>query len=199
MDSSVALLLAKRNGHEVLSLGIDYGQAHAVEMEYAQRFCDSRGILRRVLTVRWDMPALGVPVNRSIAQMRSRGPSPAFLPARNAVFLTLAVAEAAGVGAREVHLGVNALDYSGYPDCRPEFLAAFEAMIAQAMPDPPAIVAPLVHLTKPQIAQLARELGIRRDETWSCYDPQGDAGAVVPCGICDACRLHAYAWDGVEG
>jgi 7-cyano-7-deazaguanine synthase len=122
-------------------------------------------------------------------------PSAAFVPARNAVFLALAAAEAAGIGAREVHIGVNALDYSGYPDCRPQFIAAFEAMLAQAMPAPPRIVAPLLTMSKPQIGALARELGLGPGDTWSCYDPQYRSGGVQPCGVCDACKLHAHAWE----
>jgi 7-cyano-7-deazaguanine synthase len=195
MDSSVALLLARRDGREPLSLGINYGQLHSVELLYAAALCRRESIVRRVLEVKWDMPATGIPRNRELDEMRSAGPSPAFLPARNAVFLVLAAAEAAGIGASEIWLGVNALDYSGYPDCRPEFLAAFEAMLARAMPDPPKLVAPLVDKTKPQIATLARELGIAPGDTWSCYDPQLGAAGVTPCRICDACRLHAYAWE----
>ena len=194
MDSSVALLLARREGRDPLSLGFDYGQRHSVELMYAARLCDREGIARRVLEVKWDMPQTGVPRDREIDEMRSAGPSPAFLPARNAVFLVLAAAEAAGIGATELWLGVNALDYSGYPDCRPEFLAAFEEMLARAMPGPPKVVAPLVERTKPQIAALARELGIGEGDTWSCYDPQIGAAGVTPCNICDACKLHAYAW-----
>ena len=194
MDSSVALLLARREGCDPLSLGIDYGQRHSVELLYASRLCERERIPRRVLEVKWDMPQTGIPRNRELDEMPRAGPSPAFLPARNAVFLVLAAAEASGGGANELWLGVNALDYSGYPDCRPEFLAAFEEMLARAMPDPPRVVAPLVERTKPQIAALARELGIGPGDTWSCYDPQlGEAG-VTPCRVCDACKLHAYAW-----
>jgi 7-cyano-7-deazaguanine synthase len=195
MDSSVALLLARRDGRDPLSLGIDYGQRHSVELLYAARLCEREGIPRRVLEVKWDMPQTGIPRDREVDEMRSAGPSPAFLPARNAVFLVLAAAEAAGVGASELWLGVNALDYSGYPDCRPEFLAAFEEMLARAMPDPPRVVAPLVEHTKPQIAALARGLGIGPGDTWSCYDPQLSDEGVTPCRVCDACKLHAYAWE----
>jgi 7-cyano-7-deazaguanine synthase len=181
----------------VLSLGFDYAQLHSVELLYAAALCAKHGIPRRVIRVEWDKPAsLGVPRHRDLAEM-AQAPSAAFLPARNAVFLTLAAAQAAGVGARELWLGVNALDYSGYPDCRPEFLAAFEAMLAAAMPDPPRLAAPLVHKTKPEIAALARNLGLARGETWSCYDPQLAADGVRPCAVCDACKLHSHAWDGL--
>jgi 7-cyano-7-deazaguanine synthase len=188
--------MAQRTGAQVLSLGFDYGQAHSVELLYAAALCRKHGIARRVIRVEWDKPPLGVPRHRSLEEM-GREPSAASLPARNAVFLVLAAAEAAGVGAGELWLGVNALDYSGYPDCRPEFLAAFRAMLAAALPDPPQVIAPLVDRTKPEIAALARELGLGRDESWSCYDPQLGPTGVSPCGVCDACKLNDYAWAAV--
>jgi 7-cyano-7-deazaguanine synthase len=194
LDSSVALLLAAQAGRPVLSLGFDYAQLHSVELLYAAALCGKHGIPRRVIRVEWDKPAgLGVPRHRSLEEM-SATPSSAFLPARNAVFLTLAAAQAAGVGATELWLGVNALDYSGYPDCRPKFLAAFEVMLAAAVPAPPRVVAPLVSKTKPQIAELAHTLGIGPGETWSCYDPQLTPAGIQPCAVCDACKLHAHAW-----
>ena len=193
MDSSVALLIAQQSGASVLSLGFDYAQAHSVELLYAAALCRRHAIPRRIIRVEWDKPVLGVPTGRSFEEMGS-SPSSAFLPARNAVFLTLAAAEAAGVGAGELWLGVNALDYSGYPDCRPEFIEAFQAMLAAAIPQPPLVVAPLIDKTKPQIAALARELGLERGETWSCYDPQLGQWGVSPCEICDACRLNELAW-----
>src|SRR5688500_3445787 len=104
MDSSVALLLARREGREPLSLGIDYGQLHSVELLYAAALCAREGIPRRVLEVKWDPPATGIPRNRELDEMRTGAPSPAFLPARNAVFLVLAAAQAAGAGASELWL-----------------------------------------------------------------------------------------------
>jgi 7-cyano-7-deazaguanine synthase len=193
LDSTVCLLLARQHGREVASLGINYGQRQQIELEYASRQCARFGIERRVVNVDWQKPEIHVPKDRTVAEMKA-GIAPTFLPGRNAVFLALACAEAAGTGASEVWLGVNAVDFSGYPDCRGSFLEAFRAMWKEAVPTPPRIVAPLVQLSKPQIAALAGELGLKAGETWSCYAPEEKNGAIVPCGHCDACLLHAHAW-----
>ena len=188
------MLMALRKGRKVLSLGIDYGQRHRIELEYARHQCEKFGCPRKILRVEWDKPILHVPLDRKIEKMR-RSISPAFLPARNAVFLTLACAEAAGFGAREVWIGANVVDYSGYPDCRPEFISAFQKMIRVAVPGGPKILAPLLHMTKPQIARKAHQLGLRRGDTWSCYQPVISVTGIQSCGRCDACVLHRHAWD----
>lgn len=185
--------MAAEAGREVVSLGIDYGQRHHVELEYARAQCRARGIERRVLRVEWDKPADEVPVGRTMEEMRS-GIAPTFLPGRNAVFLTLACAEAAGIGAGEVWIGVNAVDFSGYPDCRPAFIEAFTAMMALAIPDGPAIIAPVIHRSKAEIAAEGRRLGLAPGDTWSCYQPRMTARGLSPCGACDACVLHDHAW-----
>jgi len=193
LDSTVCLLLARREGRVPRSLGISYGQRHDVEMDFAARQCRDFGIERHVLDVAWQKPDIYIPRDRSVDEMKA-GIAPTFVPGRNAVFLALACAEAAGIGATEVWLGVNAVDYSGYPDCRQSFLDAFAAMWAEAVPNPPRIVAPLVTLTKPEIAALARELGLKHGDTWSCYAPDTSSGEAKPCGHCDACLLHTHAW-----
>jgi len=193
LDSTVCLLLAKREGRIPRSLGISYGQRHDVEMEFAAKQCRDFGIERHVLDVAWQKPEIYIPRDRSVDEMKA-GIAPTFVPGRNAVFLALACAEAAGIDATEVWLGVNAVDYSGYPDCRQSFLDAFAAMWAEAVPNPPRIVAPLVTLTKPEIAALARELGLKHGDTWSCYAPDTSSGTPQPCGHCDACLLHTHAW-----
>lgn len=196
LDSTVCLLLARKHGRVPYSLGISYGQRHAVEMTYAAEQCARFGIERHVVDVGWKKPDIEIPKDRSVAEMKA-GIAPTFVPGRNAVFLAIACAEAAGIGATEVWLGVNAVDYSGYPDCRESFLGAFRTMWAEAVPNPPRIVAPLVTLTKPAIAALALDLGLRRGDTWSCYAPEPGVGvdaAPVPCGRCDACLLHDHAW-----
>ncbi len=193
LDSTVCLLLAKKHGRTPRSLGIAYGQRHDVELAYAAKQCERFGIDRHVVEVAWAKPEIHIPTDRSVAEMKA-GIAPTFVPGRNAVFLALACAEAAGVGATEVWLGVNAVDYSGYPDCRESFLQAFRAMWAEAVPNPPRIVAPLVKLTKPEIAALARDLGLKHGDTWSCYAPNLSGPAPAPCGHCDACLLHTHAW-----
>ncbi|MBX7198663.1 MAG: 7-cyano-7-deazaguanine synthase QueC [Rhodospirillaceae bacterium] len=194
LDSTVCLLLAKFKGRTPVSLGIAYGQRHDVELSYAAAQCARFGIERRMIDVGWTRPDIEIPKDRSVAEMKA-GIAPTFVPGRNAVFLALACAEAAGVGAEEVWLGVNAVDYSGYPDCRESFLQSFRAMWAEAVPNPPKIVAPLVTLTKPEIAALARDLGLAPGETWSCYAPDMSGAKPAPCGHCDACLLHNHAWD----
>ena len=193
LDSTVCLLLARARGRDAYSFGINYGQRQQVELDYANRQCERFGIQRRIADVSWQKPEIHVPKDRTVAQMKA-GIAPTFLPGRNAVFLALACADAAGTGATEVWLGVNAVDFSGYPDCRGSFLDAFRAMWGEAVPNPPRIVAPLVNLSKPQIAKLADELGLKPGETWSCYAPEEKNGVTVPCGHCDACLLHGHAW-----
>ena len=198
LDSTVCLRLAQSKGRTPLSLGIAYGQRHDVELSYANAQCARFGIERRVIDVGWTKPEIDIPKDRSVAEMKA-GIAPTFVPGRNAVFLALACAEAAGVGAEEVWLGVNAVDYSGYPDCRESFLQSFRAMWAEAVPNPPRVVAPLVTLTKPEIAKLAGDLGLKKGETWSCYAPDLSGAAPAPCGHCDACLLHNHAWDAAAG
>ena len=194
LDSTVCLLLAKEAKRDVLSLGIDYGQRHRIEMEYAAGQCSRFDIARRVLRVEWDKPLRNVPLNRSLEDMRSVV-STAFLPGRNALFLTLACAEAAGIEAGEVWVGINSIDFSGYPDCKPEFLDSFTRMIVDAIPNGPKVVAPLMARTKLEIAREAQRLGLRRADTWSCYRPQLTHVGLVPCRECDACVLHDHAWN----
>lgn len=197
LDSTVCLLMAMEAGREVVSLGIDYDQRHRIELEYAKSQCSKYAVERRMLRVQWEKPARQVPKNRSLNEIRTNE-SPAFLPGRNAVFLSLACAEAAGIGAAEVWIGVNAIDFSGYPDCRPEFIDTFKAMIHEAIPNNPEIIAPLIEMSKPQIASEARRLGLLPGDTWSCYQPLFTPKGITPCEKCDACILHTYAWHGDE-
>ncbi len=193
LDSTVCMLLALERNRQVTSLSVDYGQRHAVELEYAQRQCDRFGIDRRVISVRWDKPTRPIPVARPISEM-SASISPAFLPGRNIVFLSLACAEAAGLNAEEVWIGVNSIDFSGYPDCTPEFVDAYRSAIRAGMRPGPTIVTPLQSMAKKEIAKEAYRLGLRPGDTWSCYQPQQAADGVRPCGQCDACLLHEHAW-----
>lgn len=193
MDSTVCLLMAREQGRDVLSLGIDYKQRSRIELDYASRLCLRFGIPRRVLSVEWDKPERHIPKHRQPEEM-SHTISPAFLPGRNAVFLTLGCAETTGIGASEVWIGINSIDYSGYPDCRVEFVRAFQTMIDLAIPVSPRIMAPLLNLSKPEIAREANRLGLKEDDTWSCYTPVKNQSGIRPCGQCDACILHAWAW-----
>jgi 7-cyano-7-deazaguanine synthase len=193
LDSTLCLLMAKEAGRDVVSLGIDYGQRHRIELEYALVQCHKYNVQRRVLRIEWDKPDRDMPTGRSLDEIRS-GISSAFLPARNAVFLALACAEASGIDAEEVWIGVNAVDFSGYPDCRPEFIDSFKTMINTAVPGGPLIVAPLIEMSKPAIAAEAKRLGLAPSDTWSCYQPKFTNQGISPCGQCDACILHDHAW-----
>jgi len=196
LDSTVCLLLALEQGREAISLGFDYGQKSRTELEYAIRLCKRFNVSRKVLNVSWDKPDREIPVNRKISEI-GKDVSSAFLPGRNVVFLVLGCAEAAGIGASEVWIGINSIDYSGYPDCRPEFLEQFKKMIKMAIPDGPEIIAPLISLSKPEIAKEAHRLGIHPGETWSCYRPVLTENGYKPCEECDACILHKYAWKNI--
>jgi 7-cyano-7-deazaguanine synthase len=193
MDSTVCLYAAHEAGHEVVSLGIDYGQRLAIEMMFAERHCAHLGIRREVVQVHWNKPERDIPLNRAINAMPA-SVSPAFLPSRNIVFLAVASAHAAGLAADEVQIGLNSVDYSGYPDCTVEFFEAFKAMLAVGNPKGPSLTAPLLRTSKREIAARAQSLGLSECDTWSCYRPQFRDGRVEPCHQCDACRLHAYAW-----
>lgn len=193
LDSTVCLLLARQSDREVVSLGIDYGQRHHIELDYAQAQCRTWNIERRLIRVNWDKPARPIPTDRPLAAIRAT-PSPAFLPGRNLVFLALACAEAAGLQAGEVWLGVNAVDFSGYPDCTPDFIQAFRSTVTLAFRGGPQIHTPLIAMTKPEIAATALQLGLHSGDTWSCYQPRLTPTGVSPCHKCDACVLHDHAW-----
>ncbi len=197
LDSTVCLLMAIEKGYQPISLGIDYNQRHIIETQYAFAQCKSLNIPRKLIKVSWDKPSREIPLNRTLEEIKS-GVSSAFLEGRNIVFLSLACAEAAGLKASQIWIGVNSLDYSGYPDCRPEFLNSFENMISLGFPNGPAIVAPIIEMTKPEIAMKADELGIKKGDTWSCYRPSVTSEGIKPCGECDACVLHDHAWKSIQ-
>ena len=197
MDSTTCLYAAKAEGHEVFSLGVDYGQRLSVELMFAHRQCEVISAPRQVAQVHWAKPERSIPLNRNVSRMPETI-SPAFLPARNVVFLSVAIAHAAGIGADEVQIGLNCVDYSGYPDCTVEFFESYKAMSTIANPGGAAITAPLLRMSKREIALRAKELGIGEHDTWSCYRPQISESGVSPCGECDACVLHAHAWEGVR-
>lgn len=198
LDSATAAAVARRDGFELHALTVRYGQRHEREVEAARRVARSLGVARHVeLDV--DLAAFGgsaltgsgeVPKDRPI---EAEAIPSTYVPARNLVLLSLALAWGEAAGARDIFIGVNALDYSGYPDCRPEFVEAFErtarlATRAGVEGTSFSIRAPLILLTKAEIIRLGVELGVDYSLTWSCYDP---APGGVPCGRCDSCHLRA--------
>jgi 7-cyano-7-deazaguanine synthase len=197
LDSATAAALARREGWTLHGLTVRYGQVHAVEIEAARRVATALGLARHVeLDV--DLRAFGgSALVGDGAIPKDRGDAPeipaTYVPARNTVLLSLALAWAEVVGAERIVIGVNALDYSGYPDCRPEFIAAFEYLASLATRAgvegrPLQVWAPLQHLSKAAIIRLGMELGLDYALTHSCYDPRPDGR---PCGHCDSCHIRA--------
>jgi 7-cyano-7-deazaguanine synthase len=193
LDSTTCLYHAHALGHETISLGIDYGQRLRVELIFADLQCRQKQIERQVIEVKWTKPERTIPLDREVDDIRAHA-SPAFLPGRNLVFLTLGSAHAAGIGMDEVWIGINSIDFSGYPDCTQEFVESYSIASRVGIPGGPVVRAPLMNKTKPEIASMAYTLGIRPGDTWSCYRPKVSEGVVAPCGRCDACKLHEYAW-----
>jgi 7-cyano-7-deazaguanine synthase len=195
LDSMVTAAIARERGFSVLALTVDYGQRHRVELEAAARIAaslaDDHAIVKMDLT-RFGGSAL----TDDIAVPKSgvgAGIPVTYVPARNTVLLSLSLAWAEAAGARDLFIGVNALDYSGYPDCRPEFVAAFEKLANLATKagvegEGFKVHAPLQNMTKADIARESARLGLDAGMSHSCYDPSEDGRA---CGLCDACRLRA--------
>jgi 7-cyano-7-deazaguanine synthase len=200
LDSATTLAIAKEEGYEVFTLSFRYGQRHEIEIASAQQVAKSFGVSEhRVIEI--DLRGFGgsaltdaidVPKNRGQDEMASGIPV-TYVPARNTIFLSYALAWAEVIGAPDIFIGVNALDYSGYPDCRPEFIIQFEKLAQVATKAGVEgthyqIHAPLIEMTKEQIIREGTKLGVQFSLTTSCYDPALDGGA---CGECDSCLLRA--------
>lgn len=197
LDSTTALAVARSVGHACHALTVKYGQLHEVELAAAKRVASALGAIEhRVVEVDLSPLAssalttkgIAVPKDRSLDEIGAPGDLPVtYVPARNTVLLSLALAWAESLGARDIYLGVNVLDASGYPDCRPEFVRAFEALAQVATRAGGfRIHAPLIQLSKAGIIELGQRLGVDYSLTHSCYDPVNDAA----CGRCDACALR---------
>lgn len=210
LDSATCLALARREGYVCYALSFDYGQRHSVELEAAARVARSLGAERhQVVEIGLDKfggsaltADIAVPKARSLEAMSEAIPL-TYVPARNTIFLSLALAWAEVLESSDIFIGVNALDYSGYPDCRPEFIEAYERMANLATRAGVEgrtrlrIHTPLIRLSKAEIIRLAAELGVPFALTHSCYDPRPDGS---PCGECDACLLRrkGFAEVGIE-
>jgi 7-cyano-7-deazaguanine synthase len=201
LDSSTVAAIAKAEGYDVYALTVRYGQVHAREVEAARNVARAVDAVRhveldldlRTIAVSALTGASAVPKDRT----QDETIPATYVPARNTIFLSLALAWAESLGAADVFIGVNALDYSGYPDCRPEYIAAFERLARLATKAgvggaPITIHAPLIHMTKAQIIRRGAELGVDYGLTHSCYDPLPDGR---PCRHCDSCVLRAKGFD----
>lgn len=210
LDSATVAAIAQAEGRAVYALSVDYGQRHRFELEAARRVAAALNVaghwLQTIDLAQFGGSALtadiAVPKGREAEEMASGIPV-TYVPARNTVLLSLALALAEVVEAEEIYVGVNAIDYSGYPDCRPEYIEAFERMARLATKAGVegklrlSIRAPLIQLSKAQIIQRGTELGVNYALTHSCYDPDEQGR---PCGLCDACqlRLRGFAEAGLS-
>ncbi|CAM8649885.1 COG0603 Predicted PP-loop superfamily ATPase [Acidimicrobiia bacterium] len=210
LDSTTCLAIAKSEGFTPVALSFRYGQRHTVELDCAAEIAASEGVEHLIADI--DLAAFGgsalidaslaIPKHESLEELAAEDPGNSgvpitYVPARNTIFLSFALAVAEVRGSSDVYIGVNAVDYSGYPDCRPEFVEAFQSMAnlatrAGVEGDPLVIHTPLIAMTKRQIVQLGAELGVDYSRTSTCYDPGADGGA---CGHCEACLLRARGFD----
>ena len=205
LDSMVTAGLAREAGYRINALTIDYNQRHRREIEAARAIATDLGAERHIV-LPLDLRQFGGSALTDDIAVPKEGVGDdipvTYVPARNLVFLSLTLAWAEALSSRDIFIGVNALDYSGYPDCRPEFIAGFEnlanlATKAGAEGENFTVHAPLQHLGKAEIAREAIRLGLDPAMSWSCYDPQPDGR---PCGLCDSCRLRraGFASAGLE-
>ena len=204
LDSTTVLAIAKGEGYEPYALSFRYGQRHEVELEAARRVAASQGVARHVIA-EIDLRVFGgsaltadidVPKHDTSSELGDEIPS-TYVPARNTIFLSFALAYAETVGAQDIFIGVNALDYSGYPDCRPEYIAAFQQManLATRVGVEGAtltIHSPLIAMTKAEIVRAGSALGVDYGLTSSCYDPNQTG---QPCGRCDSCLLRLKGFE----
>lgn len=209
LDSSTVLAIAQSEGYSVYAISFRYGQRHQLELACAARIAQAANVTRHVI-VEIDLSQFGgsaltaaidVPKHDSADQIGTDIPV-TYVPARNTVFLSLALAYAESIGATDIFLGVNALDYSGYPDCRPEYIRAFETMAnlgtkAGVSGSTIRLHTPLIQLTKAEIIQRGLQLGVDYSQTSSCYDPLPTGQA---CGHCDACllRLRGFSQNNIK-
>jgi 7-cyano-7-deazaguanine synthase len=207
LDSSTVLYAAKANNIDCYALSFDYFQRHRQELDAAIAIAQAAGVVEHQIVTfdlrRWGGSALtdnslALPTHRSVAEMSSEIPI-TYVPARNTIFLSFALSYAEAIGAEQVHIGVNQLDYSGYPDCRPDFLAAMQEVFRLGSKQgregiPIEIVASLVDRRKVEIVQMGQALGVPWAKTWSCYSEGGQTSPPVACGICDSCQLRLAAF-----
>lgn len=209
LDSTTTLAIAQQEGFDVYALTFRYGQRHQHEISLAQQIAKQAGVAQHIIA-EIDLRSFGgsaltsdvpVPKGRALEEM-STGVPVTYVPARNTIFLSFALAWAEVLGASDIFIGVNALDYSGYPDCRPEYIAAYEKMANLATKagvegqQHIKIHTPLIHLSKGEIIKCGLEIGVDYSQTSTCYDPSLEGAA---CGQCDACllRLKGFAENGI--
>ena len=197
LDSTTTLFLALSRGYKVSCLIFDYGQRHKKEIARAKKIASRQGCRYKLIKFKLPWPAgalvdekTKIPLDRNLRQISKRIPA-TYVPARNTIFLSFALSWAEAIGAGAVFIGANSIDYSGYPDCRPNYFSAFRKLAGLATKSGPGrakikILTPLDSKSKAQIVRMGKKLGVRFEETWSCYK-----GTEYPCGKCDSCQLRA--------
>lgn len=203
IDSSTTLAIAKAEGYECYALSFDYGQRHRVELLSAKRVAEAIGV-KEHLVISFDLRKIGGSALTSDMEMpegEQRDIPVTYVPARNTIFLSFALAWAEVLECPNIFIGANVVDYSGYPDCRPEYLQAFEKMANLATKVSVEgkihfkIHAPLLYMTKAEIIKKGIELGLDYSLTWSCYDPQGEPENPIPCLKCPSCLLRIRGFE----
>ena len=221
LDSTTTMAVAHSEGYELYALSFDYGQRHVIELDRAKLNADAIGV-KKHLVINANLRDIGgsaltsdieVPKESAIEQKCNSAEEKetvipvTYVPARNTIFLSFALGWAEVLEAEAIFIGANAVDYSGYPDCRPEFIKAFEEMANLATKVSVEgkikfrVHAPLIDLTKAEIIMKGAELGVDLSSTWSCYDPvKEEGGGYLPCGSCDSCRIRAKGFEeaGIE-
>ncbi len=193
LDSATTLAMACNQGFDCLALAVDYGQRHNSELAAAQRVCDSQGVPLKVLHVNLrQIGGSALTDDIDVPTTETTGIPVTYVPARNTIMLSLALGQAEVLGANAIFIGVNAVDYSGYPDCRPEFIKAYETMARLATKAgvggvEMTINTPLIFLTKAEIIRQGTALGVDYSQTVSCYQADAEGRA---CGVCDSCRIR---------
>ena len=199
LDSSTVLAIATKQGYQCYTLSFDYGQRHRSELDAAIRVSESMSVVEHKV-IKLDLQAIGgsalTDTTIAVPEKETAGIPVTYVPARNTVFLSIALGWAEVIGANKIFVGVNAVDYSGYPDCRPEYIASFETMAnlatrAGVEGNHLSIEAPLIDMTKAQIIHAGLELGVDYGQTVSCYQANSDG---LACGKCDSCRLRAQGF-----
>jgi 7-cyano-7-deazaguanine synthase len=201
LDSATTLAMAKDQGFDCLAIAVDYGQRHRSELDAARRVTEGQGVPLKILRV--DLREIGgsaLTADIDVPTEGSSGIPITYVPARNTIMLSLALGQAEVLAANAIFIGVNAVDYSGYPDCRPEFIAAFQTMARLATKvgvdgAEMVIYTPLIHLTKAEIIQQGTALGVDYSQTVSCYQADSEGRA---CGVCDSCRIRKEGFEAAE-
>lgn len=201
LDSATALAMARDQGFDCLAVAVDYGQRHHSELDAARRVTDSQGVPLKVLQVNLrEIGGSALTADIDVPTKGSSGIPITYVPARNTIMLSLALGQAEVLGANVIFIGVNAVDYSGYPDCRPEFITAYQAMARLATKAgvdgaKMTIHTPLIDLTKAEIIRQGTALGVDYSQTVSCYQADSEGRA---CGVCDSCRIRREGFESAE-